>query len=329
MIDFENGKEEEDILINNNDLNDINRYRIPLCSVYLILSIICWVIFLLIGYFAVIQMIIFRNYYASFIWTIFYYGSNKEPPYCFIQIHRSIILVLFIITLIFATLQFIYFLIKSTYKKDYNIYETMMGKTTKYHFIPLFFISCIFGFGIYLNSNINNMFDDKIPMPKFNILDYVFNISIFGVILSLLILASLLFIYIKIKIKNETFLKSLLIKKGTFSCLICLSIYTIFNNISFFLFKLILTTKINVFVYMIAAIWRFLNLISFQPNLILSIVFKDITFSVMNLIICLGIILELSSANEIDYLNIIFNSIIMILSIASLIFVICKLKNKN
>ncbi len=117
MIDFENEKEEDerkDILIDNIDLNDKNRDRIPLSSVYLILSIICWVIFLLIGYFAVIQMIIFRNNNASFIWSIFIFeNSDKETIYSFIQIHRSIILVLFIITLIFATLQFIYFLIKS------------------------------------------------------------------------------------------------------------------------------------------------------------------------------------------------------------------------
>ena len=290
MIDFENEKEEDerkDILIDNIDLNDKNRDRIPLSSVYLILSIICWVIFLLIGYFAVIQMIIFRNNNSSFIWSIFIFeNSDKETIYSFIQIHRSIILVLFIITLIFATLQFIYFLIKSIYKKDYNIYETMMEKTTKYHFIPLFLISCIFGFGIYLNSNINNIFDDK--NNKYDLINYIFNISIFGVILSLLILASLLFFYIKIKIKNETFLKSLLIKKGTFSCLICLSIYTLFNNINFFLLKYLDNEKdFNGFVLIIGAIWRCLNLISFQPNLFLSIVFKDITLSVMNFIIYL------------------------------------------
>lgn len=85
----------------------------------------------------------------------------------------------------------------------------------------------------------------------------------------------------------------------------------------------------NGFVLIIGAIWRCLNLISFQPNLFLSIVFKDITLSVMNFIIYLGMIFQLLSANEIDYLNIIFNSIIMILSIASLIFVIYKLKNQN
>jgi len=128
----------------------------------------------------------------------------------------------------------------------------------------------------------------------------------------------------------KTFLKSLLIKKGTFSCLICLSIYTLFNNINFFLLKYLDNEKdFNGFVLIIGAIWRCLNLISFQPNLFLSIVFKDITLSVMNFLIYLGMIFQLLSANEIDYLNIIFNSIIMILSIASLIFVIYKLKNQN
>ena len=58
---------------------------------------------------------------------------------------------------------------------------------------------------------------------------YLFNINIYGIIFSIFVLTSSFIIYIKIEIQNETFLKSLLIQKGAFSCLISLSIYTLFK----------------------------------------------------------------------------------------------------
>ena len=227
--------------------------------------------------------------------------------------------------MIFATIEFIYFLIKSTYKRDYNIYDAMMGKITKYHFIPLFFVSCFFGIGIYFNSRIIYIFDDK--KTKNDKLNNLFNFIIYGLILSILILASLIFIYIKMKIKNETFLKSLLIKKGTFSCLISLTVYTLFNNIFFFvLIKLEMTNDLNGIIFLIDFLLRYFNIIIWNFNAFLSKKLKDIIISVMNFIISLGMLLELLSDYNSILLDIIFNSILIVSSIALLIFLIYQMK---
>ena len=223
--------------------------------------------------------------------------------------------------MIFATIEFIYFLIKSTYKRDYNIYDAMMGKITKYHFIPLFFVSCFFGIGIYINSRIIYIFDDK--KTKYDILNDLFLFNIYGIILSILILASLIFIYIKMKIKNETFLKSLLIKKGTFSCLISLTVYNIFFCV---LIKLEMTNDLNGIIFLIDFLLRYFNIIIWNFNAFLSKKLKDIIISVMNFIISLGMLLELLSDYNSILLDIIFNSILIVSSIALLIFLIYQMK---
>ena len=118
---------------------------------------------------------------------------------------------------------------------------------------------------------------------------YFLNINIYGIIFSIFVLTSSFIIYIKIEIQNETFLKSLLIHKGAFSCLISLSIYTLFNN----LFWSILIRDdikkdadlLNISFHLIIGIL----------NLILSIRFKDIILSLMNFIIYLGMAIDILS----------------------------------
>ena len=232
--------------------------------------------------------------------------------------------------MIFATIEFIYFLIKSTYERDYNIYDAMMGKITKYHFIPLFFASYFFGIGIYFNSRIIYIFDDK--RTRKDILNDLFNFNIYGIILSILILASLIFIYIKMKFKNETFLKSLLIKKGTFSCLISLSVYTLFNNIFFCgMIKFETTNDLNIFNIFFVLTVRESNIMIWSFNAVLSMILKDIIISMMNFIISLGMFLELLLDTKLfsDYLVFfIINSILIVSSIVLLVILICKMKKK-
>jgi len=296
MIENENEKKEEeenDIIIDNPDLDDYSQDMMTSYSEFWILSIICWALFLFTGYFAVIQKIIIinHNYGASFIWSIINYESEYHKIYKSffqMQMHNCIIILLFIITLIFATSQFIYFLIKSTYKKDNDIYDSMMGERAKYHFIPLLFGSCLFGIGIYFNANmykIENFSKELLTFPN--------DINIYGVILSIFIITSLFYIYNKIEIKNETFLKSLIIKKGTFSCLIILSIYSLIINIYYcFLFFDNDVDFKNKYIgaIMITFIFFYVMQIIFGVIiLILSIKFKDIVLSIMNIIIYIGI----------------------------------------
>ena len=338
MNDIDGGQiddEMRNILIPNPDLNNVMIESIPLCSVYWIASIITWVLFLLSGCFAIIQMIIISKHYngnigfiCSFIKYKDVYNDLKSIP---IQIHINIIYALFIITLIFATSQFIYFLIKSICKRDYNIYEAMMGKTTKYHFIPLLPFICFFGIGISNNYKISN------KNFKYES-DLISTTSIYGLILSIFILFKVFIIYNKMEIKNETFSKILLIKKGTFSCLISLCIYTLFNN---FFSCIFLKNKNNIYNEGFIGFFCVLfHLIIGFLNLLLSIKLKDIIFSIMNFFIYIGMILEFFSFWNTFYpglkwyemadtkmkVHIFIDIVMIILSIVSLILVIFKIR---
>jgi hypothetical protein len=234
--------------------------------------------------------------------------------------NNIIIISLFIITLFFATLQFIYYLIKSTCKRDNDIYDAMMGKISKYHFIPLLFGSCLFGIGIFYNANrpgYQNIEND-------NLLYDTFSINTYGSLLSLFTYISVFIIYEKIDIKNETFLKSLLIKKGTFSCLISLSFYSLLNNISFCLCqKAKEIEEINIFSFFFIICLRGFDFIGIY-YIFFSIMFKDIIVALMNLMIYLGMILEYKESYQSNIFIYIY-IIMMIISIISMVIIYKKI----
>jgi hypothetical protein len=246
------------------------------------------------------------------------------------SMHINIVITLFIITLIFATIQFIYFLSKSTCKKDFDIYDAMMGENGKNHFIPLLFAIIFFGIGIYYNTNIIHLSDNDKTIED-NLLNFPFSINIFGIILSLLILLPLSINYFLIIIKNETFLRSLLIKKGTFSCLLSLSLYSFYNNITVYLYlELKKTKEIGLYFFFLISFGHSLDFIGIY-YIFLSLMFKDIIFAVMNFMIYLGMILEFKASygyidgrNTFSYIYI----IMMIISIIS-ILIVCKKINSN
>ena len=93
------------------------------------------------------------------------------------RMYNNMIILLFIITLIFSTSQFIYFIIKSAYKRDNDIYDAKMGKRAKYHFIPLLFAICLVGIGIYFNANIIYMPDHE--NIKYDLINFPLNINIY------------------------------------------------------------------------------------------------------------------------------------------------------
>jgi len=107
MIENENEKKEDgrkDILIAYPDLTDYSQDITTSCSAFWILDIICWVLFLLTGYFAVIQKIIImnRNYGASIIWSIINFESEYKKRFRSdfqMQMNNIIIILLFIITI--------------------------------------------------------------------------------------------------------------------------------------------------------------------------------------------------------------------------------------
>ena len=345
MIENENENEikeegEKEIFIPNSDLNEVNQARIPLCSIWWILSIICWALFLLTGYSAVIIKIIFviLNYDDSIIWSIIdLEGQFKKTfdTYLEMLMHNIPIIALFIIILIFATVQFIYFIRKSTCERDDDVYDAMMGKRTKYHFIPLFFSSCLFGAGIFININ---RIDEK-HHSHGDLVNETFSINIIGGILSLIIYISLFIIYDKTDIKNEEFLTYLLIKKGTFSCLLILSRYSLLINIYFIIWYTVLKdldpNSLMILLVLFFSCFLFIIVIVYPIiygllNIYFSMKFKDIVIGMMNILIHTGMIWESFSfygwPEVIFQWVIFFYAIIIIVSLVFIIKIICQMK---
>ena len=81
MKDENDKKDDEmgDILISNPDLNDIVKDTIPLCSLYWILSIIYWPLFLLTGIIAIIQSI--KNMDSELIFYSIFWSIIKFEQY--------------------------------------------------------------------------------------------------------------------------------------------------------------------------------------------------------------------------------------------------------
>ena len=105
---------------------------------------------------------------------------------------------------------FITYLIFTTCKKNQNLYNSMLGKKSKFHFIPLLFASALFIVNIIYEQNINKALYNDIVVNR---------IIITSLIFSVLTLSTLIYIYIQINIPCEWYL-ILTIKKGAFSCLI-------------------------------------------------------------------------------------------------------------
>lgn len=344
MIENENEQKEEEkkeIFIPESDLNEASQERIPLCSIYWILSIICWFLFLLTGYSAVILKIILavNNYDESIIWSIIDLERKYKKTfdtYLEMRMHNIIIISLFIIIMIFATLQFIYFLIKSTCKRDNDIYDIMMGKRKKFHFIPLFFSSCLFGVGIFYNIH---RYDQRTSLYGDDLLNTVLSINYICPIISLIIYSSLLIIFDKEDFGKESFFKYLLFRKGTFSCLLIISRYSTIINIYFFVWNSLLkdldTNSILFVVLLFGPIIFIIYLVSYQIifgllNIYFIVKYKDIVIGFLNILIHAGMILESFSFYNIKEIlyhwALYFYIIFIIASLVSIIYVIRKMK---
>ena len=100
----------------------------------------------------------------------------------------------------------------------------MLGPYSKFHFIPILFISALFLIGeTYHNSNEENQYDvylkSNYSFPSFNNAQYIFSL-----VFTFLAIISLIFISLKTKITSPWY-ATLTINKGAFSCFFALLIY--------------------------------------------------------------------------------------------------------
>ena len=151
------------------------------------------------------------------IWTIgaprtqYGYDPLKNAYYPF-QMHVSLIYIVFILTLIIILGGCVVFFVKTIVKKDDQVINGMMGQFSRYHFFPLLCASALFIIGECIDQNLT----DK---------NHFKNMRVCGLVFSLLGLASMIFIYIMTDLNTNDWWVLLLLKKGTYSCLIVLMWY--------------------------------------------------------------------------------------------------------
>jgi len=247
-----------------------------------ILSVVSWLLFLITGWIA-----IFGKKYN--VWTI-----RKDPkvtiiidifPYIPIQIEESFIYIIFILTLGISTAGFIIYLIDSIFIKTTKVFNGMMGTISRFHFISFICGSALFIIGEDLNNDSDNKDNQK---------DLIVASLIFSIIGFISLILS------QFKTTIETWYASILIKKGTFSCLIALYTY----SICYIILQLGVLDKINSITFESLVLY-FLNgesklkdfinncgtalpLTIGTVNIALSLALKDIMISAMNLILFIG-----------------------------------------
>jgi hypothetical protein len=295
---------------------------------YSIISIISWILFIITGFFSIFFLFIFNNNKYVFIWSIRRISDSEKKKYFPIQINWFFIYLLFIITMVFGAIQCFKYIFSSIRKKNIALYFSMMGEISKFHFIPLFCISGLFIIGISLNIICDK---DKTHNPDLHFI----NGTISGMILSLIGLISLLIIYIQTTIKSNSFIEILFIKKGAYSCLISLMVYTLFNNI----------------LYCWYIIWKYVDKDNFSNdwlnyngiifsgiigilNLVMSFFLKDIVLAGMNTLIYIGMTIFFYSIDEVKanfthYIDGIVDIAMILLSVCLFAYLITDIKNNN
>ena len=176
-----------------------------------IISILSWILLLFTAWNSYNQNSAFwdsfHSKFYSYIYSYYFPFSMNMP-------------LLKIFVLIISLCGFVVYIIFTTYKKNLNLYNDMLSSWSKFHFIPLLFISALFIIG----SNIGN-YDDDIDGYK-----YIKMLLIFDIIFTIIALISLIIIYIKTTLNCDWYIV-MAIKKGTYSTFIVLLWYNFFYTI--------------------------------------------------------------------------------------------------
>ena len=137
------------------------------------------------------------------IWDIFSLGGEEFIP---ITVIPAFLYIIFSILLLYAIVSFV-LIIK--YRNDESVQEGMLGKYSKFHFIPILCATSLYIIGEAYG--VNNLINDA---------PYAFSI-----IFSIIGLCSLIFIYIQTSMPKLN--ARLAIKKGLYSSLIVLFVYNL------------------------------------------------------------------------------------------------------
>ena len=183
-------------------------------SICWIMSYLSWLMLVITGWIS-IKWLDDDEY--NVIWTIFVEKKkNGYDPYELhykpFQMHTALVYIVFILTLLIILGGCIVFFVKTIFSKDDQVMNGMMGDFSKFHFFPLLCASALFIIGECIDQDIENE-------------DHFKGMLVSGLVFSLIGLASLIFIYIMTDLNTNDWWVLLLLKKGTYSCLIVLMWY--------------------------------------------------------------------------------------------------------
>jgi hypothetical protein len=290
-----------DSIKNNQSENGNNR-------VFFIISVLSWLLFLVTAWLSIGLPYSFN---FKFFWLTFSFDYEIGSYYPLVM-HFVFHYIIFIFTFAISTLAF---LIYMTYRDDNNVTDGMLGKYSKFHFIPLLCISALFIIGESVDE-----FKGRLNTVMF-IFDFIF---------TLIGLASLIFIRVQTKIESPWY-AIFAIKEGTYSCLIALLIYNVGFNFTYYgLYEMNDKKYIEN--------WKTGCGIAFPiiigvANVVLSIIFQDCMIAIMNILIYVGMIINFYNTdtdirNEFNATGEgIIDIIILSLSACSILFFILRHKS--
>ena len=241
-------------------------------NVFWIISVLSWILFLVTAWLSI------GLPYTIDSEKLFWLTSSNLTEfntYYPLKMHFVFHYLVFVILFVFATLGF---LIYMTFRDNNNVTDGMLGKFSKFHFIPLLSVSALFIIGESVTIDLNN--------KKYNYNELMY---IFDIIFSIIGLASIIFIYTQTKIESPWY-AIYTIPKGTYSCLIAMLIYNLgFNFIYFGAYEI---KKESIREGWFAGCGIVFPIIIGIANLILVVIFKDMVLAFMNLLIYVGMLVN-------------------------------------
>ena len=216
------------------DLLESNQCDESKSDLFVILSVSSWIILIITSWIPILSLGINKSEKIKNLWLFYKIKENtlrirdiKINYYNLLNnvldINFVVFNIIFISTFIITTLGFLIY-IYSLYIKKEKVVKGMLGPYSKFHFIPILFISALFLIGeTYHNSNEENQYDvylkSNYSFPSFNNAQYIFSL-----VFTFLSIISLIFISLKTKITSPWY-ATLTINKGAFSCFFALLIY--------------------------------------------------------------------------------------------------------
>lgn len=225
---------------------------------------------------------------------------------------------------------FITYVIYTIIKPMKSIEEAMFGKVSKLHFIPLFLVSTVF----MMMENINPIEKEKktteqgeiyYECPKANLSMNMITIIIM-ICFTFLALVFLIIIYFKTNFNNNNLLASYTIKKGVYSPLIVLMLHHVFNCIIAIKYIDILhytysqESKRHDFFILARSV---MSIIFGCAIFIFSFVFKDVMALFINVLIYIGMLINLRIVRG-YFMDLIIDICMLSISFIGLFFFSCK-----